>query len=212
MVSRISSSEHALGAAAQTKLRILQRGGVRAAIRLEVIFWSQLEDIAKDEKQPLSQLVFGIFSASRAKGNRTALLRCFCLDRLRRKSGLAKISVESFDLLALIAACPAASAVITKERKIAAFNAEFGRLLNDLHKGAPEARAIQLSFSEPISKIQRRLLDRPHEITHYQIGIQHGGGAARYFMARFAIVDRSIGTNSYMVVFIEGSLRAANPL
>ena len=39
-----------LGQAVETKLRVLQRQGVKMAIMLEKIFWSQLDDLARDRE------------------------------------------------------------------------------------------------------------------------------------------------------------------
>ncbi|MFN4140978.1 ribbon-helix-helix domain-containing protein [Aestuariivirga sp.] len=189
--------------AADTQFRVLQRKGVKAAIRLENIFWSQLDEYAREDGVSTSQLIFRIFEEHPGGHNRTALLRCYCLDRNRRRLSSARFQAQSFDMLAMIAACPAPVAVITAERRLAAFNPSFGEIINQIRGG--DGRVIQLSFSEPLTSIQRRLIDEPKRIGAYHMGIQIGDGKPRFYLSRFALADRSQGMSSLIVAFLEVS-------
>ncbi len=202
MPVRSSASSRTLADAATGRLRIMQRKGVKAAIKLEEIFWSQLKDFAKEDKTTVSQLVFGIFDQNPGSGNRTALLRCYCIDRSRRMVSVNRLNAETFDMLALIAACPTPVALITPERKVVAFNPSFGDLLSSI-RGDAKGRAIQFSFSVPLTRIHRSLIEQPRRITVYQIGILAGEAKSRQYLARFAMADRSKGLDSLLVVFFD---------
>jgi predicted DNA-binding ribbon-helix-helix protein len=188
--------------ATETLLRVLQRAGQKSAIKLERIFWSQLKDFARADKTSLSKLVLSVVDQAEATQNRTSLLRCYVLDRLRRRNALPRIEGQSFDLMALIATCPVPVAIVTRERKLSAFNPAFSDLLKTLRGEQFKDRAIQLSFSEPLPKIITALTEQPNTIRNYQLGLQLGEGQARYFSARFALTDRSKGSESLVAIYI----------
>lgn len=190
--------------ASKGQLRILQRGGVKLALKLEQIFWSQLDDAARESKTTTSKLVFEILAGSPGAANRTSLLRCFCLERARKLASLGRLSAESFDMLGIISACPTPVAVITSERKLAAFNPAFGTLAGSLRTGA--GQAIRLSFNEPLIKIQQCMIATPNRIFAFQVGIQVGDSPATYYRCHFAMADHKKGLQSLIVVFFEVQL------
>ena len=186
-----------------TTLRILQRKGVKTAIRLENIFWSQLKDFAREDKVSTSKLAFDIIDRHKGAKNKTALLRCYCLERARMKASLKTLQAESFDMLGLIAACPTPVAIITPQRKISAFNPAFSELLDVLRGVTGKGQAIQLSFSEPLQKIQRLMIEQPRRIFVFQIGLQVGDAQVQYFFCRFAMADMAKAEQSLIVLFFE---------
>ena len=187
-----------------SKLKIIQRKGVKFAIRLETIFWSQLTEFAKEDQTTLSRLVFKVLNAGGEVPNRTSYLRCYCVDRMRKKQPLSALIGPAFDMLALVSACPTPVAIVTGERKLVAFNPSFSAIIRDIHPAVREPqRAISLSFSEPFPKIQKQLLDHPTDIKIYHLGLQIGTGQPRQFRARFAMAERDKGVNSLVVIFLE---------
>jgi len=189
--------------ASLTQLRILQRKGVKIAVRLENIFWSQLDDLARDDKVTTSKLVFDVFERNKGTKNRTGLLRCYSLERVRSKVSVSSLNAASFDMLGLIAACPTPVAIITPQRKISAFNPAFSDLVGSMRGSLGKGMGIQLSFSEPLQKIQQLMIEQPRRIFVFQIGIQVGDAPVLYFFCRFALVDRSKGSQSLVVLFFE---------
>jgi hypothetical protein len=85
---------------------------------------------------------------------------------------------------------------------VVAFNPAFGDLLS-LLRGDSKGRAIQFSFSEPLPRIQKSLIEQPRRIGVYQIGILVGEGKSRQYLARFAMADRSKGIESLLVIFFD---------
>ena len=198
-----------LGQAVETKLRVLQRHGVRMAIMLEKIFWSQLDELAKDKDTSTTKLVFDILAQYPKTRNRTGLLRCFCLEQARTRGSRERLQAESFDMLGVIAACPSPVAVITPQRKIVAFNPTFSKLMMTI-RGSQDAHgtAIQFSFSEAVPKIQAALLAEPRMLVAHQVGVQIGGGNAHYYICRFALADHSKGDQSLIIIFFESERRS----
>jgi predicted DNA-binding ribbon-helix-helix protein len=191
-----------------TRLRILQHKGERTAIRLENIFWSQLTEFASEDATSLSKLVFGIIEKASEAKNRTSLLRCYCIDRWRKRASTARLENINFDMLAIIAACPTPVVIITPERKIAAFNPSFStQIIGSKTRtggGDSQHRGIKLTFSEPLTKIQQRLIDDPTRISTYQVGF-YAGNTTTYHRARFAIADRAQKHKSMLILFIDVS-------
>ncbi len=195
--------DRGLAEAGKTQLRVLQRQGNKMAVRLERIFWSQLDDLAKDAKTSTSKLVFGILAANGESINRTGLLRCYCLERARSKASVNRMQNESFDMLGIIAACPTPVAVITSQRKIATFNPAFSEVVTQIRGNQDRGTGIQLSFSESIQKIQQGMLDQPTRISVFQVGIQVGTSLPQYYYCRFALADRAKAKESLIILFFE---------
>jgi predicted DNA-binding ribbon-helix-helix protein len=187
----------------ETSLKIIQRDGARSAVKLEAVFWSQLKDFAREDKVSLSELIYRIWDKEPAR-NRTALLRCYCLDRWRKNASLLQMHPARFDMLALIAACPTPVVIITHERKIAAFNPAFSAAILTPRTGGAgdKSRALAITLSEPMRKLQQRLIDDARRIPVLQVGFQ-AGGRTSYHKARCALADRSAGLASLLILFLE---------
>jgi predicted DNA-binding ribbon-helix-helix protein len=197
-----ATTERPLDKIMAPRLRVFQQQGKRLAIRLEVIFWSQLRDFATEDKLSLGQLIFKILATLPPDTNMTAGLRCYCLDRQRRHSSLQRMSAIGFDLMALIAACPTPVVVITPNRKITAINPAFSSLMSAQRGELEKSEALHITFAEPIKAIQQRLLDQPQKISVLQVGFVTGK-ISRQHHARFALADRSKGLDSLIVLFVQ---------
>ncbi len=190
--------------ASDSKLKIIQQKGKKFAIRLEIIFWSQLTDFAREDRTTLSRFIFRILDATADVQNRTSYLRCYCIDRMRKKQPLSALIGPAFDMFAFVSACPTPVAIVTGERRLVAFNPSFSAIVRDIQPASREQqRAINLSFSEPFPKIQKQLMDHPTDIKVYQLGLQVGTGHARQYRARFALAERDKGSSSLVAIFLE---------
>ena len=113
--------------ASEPRQRILQRRHRRLSIRLEEVFWVQLEACAKEEDVKLADLVFTLVETNSAAENRSSLLRAFCVDWLRRRLFQARLAANQVDIQSILSACPLPCVIITQQRKLAAHNPAFAQ-------------------------------------------------------------------------------------
>ena len=113
--------------ASEPRQRILQRRHRRLSIRLEEIFWVQLEACAKEEDTKLADLVFTLVESNNETENRSSLLRAFCVDWLRRRLLQARLAASQVDVQSILSACPLPCVIITQQRKLAAHNPAFAQ-------------------------------------------------------------------------------------
>lgn len=113
--------------ASEPRQRILQRRHRRMSIRLEEVFWVQLEACAKEENVKLADLVFNLIENNIETENRSSLLRAFCVDWLRRRLFQARLSANQVDIQSILSACPLPCVIITQQRKLAAHNPAFAQ-------------------------------------------------------------------------------------
>ena len=113
--------------ASQPRQRILQRRHRRLSIRLEQVFWTQLETCAKEEGLKLTDLVFAVAESKGEPENRSSLLRAYCVDWLRKRLFQARLSASQIDIQLILAACPTPCVIITQQRRLAAHNPAFAR-------------------------------------------------------------------------------------
>ena len=109
----------------QPRQRVLQRHHRRLSIRLEEIFWTQLETCAKEEGTKLSDLVFAVTDVTNE--NRSSLLRAYCVNWLRKHLFQARLGASPVDIQLILAACPVPCVIITQQRRLAAHNPAFAR-------------------------------------------------------------------------------------
>ena len=187
--------------------RVFQKDGQRLSVRLEDIYWEQLDDIAETDSISLNSLVFRITEELPPSINKTAALRSYCLHRMRQEMVLTSIKTGNIDLAAIITACPVPVMVLTPERKIAAYNPSFVRQILTPPGDEPvdDGRApLRLTFSRPFNQIVKQIVDNPRSIIGGQIGFTiHERHSQR--RVRYALADRSRGEQSFIVVFIEST-------
>lgn len=191
----------------QTSLRVFQKDGRRLSVRLENIYWDQLQELAETDSISLNSLMFQVTSGLAKSVNKTAALRTYCIYRLRQEMVLTAIKTGNIDLAAIITACPVPVMVLTPQRKIAAYNPAFvEQILPSQHGTASQqTRApLRLTFSRPFNQIVRQIVDNPRSIIGGQIGFT-ADDKHQQRRVRYALADRSRREESFIVVFIEFS-------
>ena len=189
----------------QTSLRVFQKDGNRLSVRLENIYWDQLQELAETDAISLNSLVFQVTSDLAKSVNKTAALRTYCIYRLRQEMVLTSIQTGNIDLAAIITACPVPVMVLTPERKIAAYNPAFVEQILPSQHGTPgnQTRApLRLTFSRPFNQIVKQIVNNPRSIIGGQIGFS-ADDKHQQRRVRYALADRSRGEESFIVVFIE---------
>jgi predicted DNA-binding ribbon-helix-helix protein len=187
------------------KLKVLQLKGRKMALKLEPIYWSQLAEFSREDRTTVAKLVFRILFERDDAINRASALRCYCLGRLQKRPSVSSPSLKgpTFDLFALISACPSPAAILTGERRLVAVNPAFSLIVQSMRNHEEGDRAINLTFSEPLPRIQKDLIEKPTEIRVYHLGLHLGAGKSRHFRARFALAERNFKTESLIAVFLE---------
>ncbi len=137
--------------------RILQRRHRRLSIRLEQVFWTQLETCAKEDGLKLADLVFAVGESKAESENRSSLLRAYCVEWLRKRLFQARLGASQVDIQRILAACPTPCVIITQQRRLAAHNPAFarevlGRLVAPSHLKQAE-NVVRLTLSRPFEAI-----------------------------------------------------------
>jgi predicted DNA-binding ribbon-helix-helix protein len=187
-----------------SKLRIFQRQGKRYAMRLEDIFWLQLDDCAKASGHDLSELIFDVFDNDPKAKNRTALLRSYCVNWLRHKLTLAHLRALPLDLAAILAACPSPCFVITQERQLTAYNPAFAKEMWGFQgrSAANESSGpLQMSFARPFNKIVEALSLSPGKIIQGQMGFATKNRQIQC-KVNFCLLDDQRRTTSPILIYI----------
>lgn len=189
----------------QSSSRVFQRHGLRLSVRLENIYWDQLQELADTDAISLNSLIFQVTGNLAPSVNRTAALRTYCIYRMRQEMVLTSMQTGNIDLAAIITACPVPVMILTPERKIAAYNPAFVEQILPSQDGTPgkEVRApLRLTFSRPFNQIVKQIIDHPRSIIGGQIGFT-ANDRHQQRRVRYALADRSRRENSFIVVFIE---------
>ncbi|WP_108883629.1 ribbon-helix-helix domain-containing protein [Anderseniella sp. Alg231-50] len=186
--------------------RVLQHNKSRLAVRLEGVYWQQLEQLAKAGKQSLSAHVHSLLSRVPDKQNRASFLRCHCLQALNSQLQHNVSFPGGSNLGEIITACPSPVFVVSRDRKIVAFNPAFVSSVLEAMKDedGDQPASPRLTFNQPFKKIVEYLADNPNKVVSGQVGFMTDTATLQRSV-RFALLDRSLGARSPVVVFVEAS-------
>jgi predicted DNA-binding ribbon-helix-helix protein len=188
-----------------SSLKVLQSNGQRISIRLEDIFWEQLEKLAENEHLTLSKFVHALVHPLDPKLNRTAFLRCYCLRKLQETLSLSKAdSSNGADLGSIITACPTPVFVLGNDRRIVAYNPGFKNDFLSIDFSTADGAdrpPLKLTFSQPFNTIKKFLIENPGRVATAQVGFSQGGKQKQNWV-RFALADKSRGDDSLVIAFV----------
>ena len=186
-------------------LKVLQLKGQRISIKLEDLYWNQLSSFAKDENSTLTKLVHELVANLDGSINRTAYLRCYCMQRLQQTVTLSKSSTPTgIDLGSIITACPTPVFVLGSDRKIVAYNPSFkSDFLNvDLSsQGTSTQTPLKLTFSQPFNTLKKFLTENPGRVVTAQVGFSNDSTNKQKWV-RFSLVDRTKADDSLVIAFV----------
>ena len=181
--------------------KVLQQDGKRISIRLEDIYWNQLEEIAKAEGKTLVQLVHQILWNLPKPHNKTSALRVFCLMTLQGQVNSVHMNQTPANMKGFLTACPLPVFVLSSARKIIAFNAAFKstfltkKLATKLKGG--DNLPPRLTFSQPLNRIISYLNTHPQKVITGQMGFMTGDNNY-YRGVRYALIN-----DSHVIVFVD---------
>ena len=177
--------------ASRPRQRILQRRHRRLSIRLEQVFWTQLETCAKEDGLKLADLVFAV--AESESENRSSQLRAYCVDWLRKRLFQARLGASQVDIQQILAACPAPCVIITQQRRLAAHNPAFAReVLGRLVAAGDLKRAenvVRLTLSRPFEAIAESVRASAAGYAESELVFASGTNQAT-FTGRFCLLNR----------------------
>jgi len=101
----------------QPQPRIVQYKKRRYALRLETIFWRQLEQIAFRRRTKLGNLVAELAEANEGP-NLSSFVRGFCMVEAERDATRFRLASGSFDLLDILKGATAPALLLTDQRLI----------------------------------------------------------------------------------------------
>ncbi len=190
--------------ALEMETRVLQHNNVRLAVRLEGLYWQQLEEFAAADKHGLSAHVHSLLTGVPERQNRASFLRSHCLKKLKSELKHRTAMPGGTSLGEIITACPSPAFVVSPDRKILAFNPAFVSSVLDAMKERAGGKPIspRLTFSQPFKKIVEHLIDNPNKVVAGQVGFR-SGTLTVHRNVRFALLDRALGADCPVVVFVE---------
>lgn len=188
----------------EMETRVLQQNNLRLAVRLEKLYWQQLEEFAAADKHGLSAHVHALLMGAPVRQNRASFLRSHCLKRLKSDLNHRTAMPGETNLGEIITACPSPVFVVSPDRKILVFNPAFVSSILDVMKERAGGKPIspRLTFSQPFKKIVEYLIDNPNKVVAGQVGFMSDTVTLQRNV-RFALLDRALGADCPVVVFVE---------
>ena len=188
-----------------SSLKVLQLKGQRISVKLEDIYWEQLEKFADADQSTLTKLVHELVSGLDNSINRTAYLRCYCMQRLQQSASLSRSTEPSgIDLGSIITACPSPVFVLGADRKIVAYNPAFKTDFLSLNIGNQDVGVrppLKLTFSQPFNTLKKFLTENPGRVVTAQVGFMQDESSKQKWV-RFSLVDRTKAKDSLVIAFV----------
>ena len=193
----------------RTRQRILQRRHRRLSIRLEQVFWTQLETCAKEDGLKLADLVFAVGEDKGESENRSSLLRAYCVEWLRKRLFQARLGASQVDIPRILAACPAPCVIITQQRRLAAHNPAFarevlGRLVAASHLKQAE-NVVRLTLSRPFEAISDSVRASAAGYAECELVFASAMSQAT-FTGRFCLLNRRADEATPLLCFLRTGL------
>lgn len=105
----------------QPQPRIVQHKGRRYALRLEPIFWRQLERVARRRGRRLGYLVAELDEAYEGV-NLSSFIRGYCMIEAEKEATHFRLAAGSFDLLDVLKGAPAPALLLSEDRIVLEVN------------------------------------------------------------------------------------------
>ena len=191
---------------AQPQPRIVQYNKKRFALRLESVFWEQLERLARKRGQRIGQLVNELSESSDGP-NVSSFIRGFCMLEAEREANRLRLTAGAFDLVDILRGCPAPALLLRHDRTIFEVNQS---LLDWIAPSDPEDAPImrQQKFDDVFKPRTTRTLDETIALmrsgqlkrTQFQVAYAAKDEAPRTVMA--TLTGLSVGNIFYVLVWL----------
>lgn len=190
-------------------MKVLQRAGIRLAIKLEHIFWVQLEELAEQAHLSLAKYVHAALEEADPKDNRASVLRCHCLKTARDAKVAAFLSEGDLNLTLMLTACPSPAFILKDERTIVAHNPAFAAKFMakaDMRQGS---RAfVRISYTRPFARLREFLQQNPNKALNTLL-VLSTGNKTHNCRARLMLAGQ--GPDVFVLAFMEDELGRQAP-
>lgn len=109
--------------------RAITIDGRRTALRLERIFWTAIDRLAREDRVPASRIVAEALASESAGTNSASAVRQHVLHRMMDRNDKLQRHLSVDAVSHLLNACPAAACALSSERRLRLTNAAFLRFV-----------------------------------------------------------------------------------
>ena len=185
-------------------MKVLQRAGKRLAIKLEHIFWVQLEELAGQAKLSLAKYVHQVLEEGDPDDNRASVLRCHCLKTARDAKTAAYLTEGDLNLTLMLTACPSPAFILKDERTIVAHNPAFAsRFMTETETGQGGRAFVRISYTRPFTRLREFLQQNPNKALNTLLVLSTG---AKTHNCRARLMLAGHGPDAFVLVFLEEDL------
>jgi predicted DNA-binding ribbon-helix-helix protein len=190
---------------AQPQPRIVQFQKRRFALRLESVFWQQLEKQAKRRNQRLGQLIAGL--AETCNGvNLSSFVRGFCMVEAEKENARYRLAAGSFDLVDVLRASPSPALLLSHDRIIIETNPALHRWIEIAPRDADPIKQRKLddvfeprigrSLDETVEMMRKNQIQR----AQFQLAYHSPGGPPRMVLA--TMTGLAVGSVFYLLIWL----------
>ena len=185
-------------------MKVLQRAGKRLAIKLEHIFWVQLEELADQAKLSLAKYVHQVLEQDSPQENRASVLRCHCLKAARDAKTAAYLTEGDLNLTLMLTACPSPAFILKDERTIVAHNPAFAsRFMTEIETGQRGRAFVRISYTRPFARLREFLQQNPNKALNTLLVLSSG---AKTHNCRARLMLAGQRAEAFVLVFLEEDL------
>ncbi len=197
-------------ASTDLSMKVLQRAGKRLAIKLEHIFWVQLEELADQTRLSLAKYVHQVLEEGNADDNRASVLRCHCLKAARDAKTAAYLTEGDLNLTLMLTACPSPAFILKDERTIVAHNPAFAsRFMPETGTGQGSRAFVRISYTRPFARLREFLQQNPNKALNTLLVLSTG---AKTHNCRARLMLAGQGPEAFVMAFLEEDLDKPAPL
>ena len=185
------------------KPRIVQYRNRRYSVRLEPIYWRNLERIAERRQNRLGQLIATLAEDHRG-GNFSSFLRVYCMLEAERAFAVRHLGTSLTSLMDVLGTCPAPGLILSRHRTIVSFNEAFGDWLGAVEVsviGANLTSLLQVRTVQPLNAVwQSMIIGKESRVAARVLYVAPGRVNAA--QASFLALHAAGGTEFYAVMWL----------
>jgi predicted DNA-binding ribbon-helix-helix protein len=187
------------------QFRVLQHEGKKHALRMESVFWLQIEECAQSLNTRAASLISEIVSRCEEEANRTSAVRVYCINWLRERLKGLETKKLTLDLTPMLSACPTPAFLLASTGRLVMYNRSFSNTYLDSEDATPIEDAntrVWHLFGHTIRESRAVLTANPDRVVSGRVRLR-GAGTFEERNVSATLVDRSSVDTSPILVFIQ---------